>query len=260
MIVNNIMSYLNFIATIFVFTTNNQIFIQKHKSTMNKLTSTLMMFAMILLVGSMTSCKDSAGDKAEVSKKGEVAAATGNTMSVDAANSKVMWEGTKPTGSHNGTVNVSDGSVSVKDGKVTGGSFTLDMNSITCLDLEGDSKAGLEGHLKGTAEAEKDDHFFNVKKYPTAKFEITKVTGLAGNDAANSLVYGNLTMKDVTKQVSFKANITTGDGMVNVSAPKFTIDRTQWNVTYGSKSIFDDLKDKFVNDEIGLSIELAARG
>ncbi len=227
---------------------------------MNKLTNTLMMLAMFLVVGSMTSCKDSEGTKAEVSNKGEVAAATGVTMGIDVTRSKVMWEGTKPTGAHNGTVNLNGGSVSVKDGKVTGGNFTLDMNSITCLDLEGDSKAGLESHLKGTAEAEKDDHFFNVKKYPTAKFEITKVTGLAGNAEANSLVYGNLTMKDQTKQVSFKANIKTDGKMLKVSAPKFTIDRTQWNVTYGSKSIFDDLKDKFVNDEIGLTIELAAQG
>jgi polyisoprenoid-binding protein YceI len=227
---------------------------------MNKLINTLMMFSMILLVGSMTSCKDSEGAKAEISNKGAVAVATGVTMEVDLDNSKVMWEGTKPTGSHNGTVNVGGGSVSVKDGKVTGGNFTLDMNSITCLDLEGDSKAGLEGHLKGTAEAEKVDHFFNVKKYPTAKFEITKVTDLAGNPDANSLVYGNLTMKDQTKQVSFKANIATDGKMVKVSAPKFTIDRTQWKVTYGSKSIFDNLKDKFINDEIGLQIELAAKG
>lgn len=227
---------------------------------MNKLTNTLTMFVMILLIGSMTSCKDSDGNKAEVTNKGEVAAATGVTMNVDATTSKVMWEGTKPTGAHNGIVNVSGGSVSVKDGKVTGGNFTLDMNSITCLDLEGDDKAGLEGHLKGTAESEKEDHFFNVKKFPTAKFEITKVTGLAGNNDANSLVYGNLTMKDQTKQVSFKANITVNGNMVSVSAPKFTIDRTQWNVTYASKSIFDDLKDKFINDEIGLQIELAAKG
>lgn len=227
---------------------------------MNKLSNTLMMFVMVLLVGSVTSCKDSEGAKAEVSQKGEVAAATGATMAVDIANSKVMWEGTKPTGAHNGTVNVSGGSVSVKEGKVTGGNFTLDMNTIACLDLEGGEKAGLEGHLKGTAEAEKDDHFFNVKKYPTAKFEITKVTGLAGNVDANSLVYGNLTMKDQTKQVSFKANITITDNMVSVTAPKFTIDRTQWNVTYGSKSIFDNLKDKFINDEIGLQIELSAKG
>ena len=67
-------------------------------------------------------------------------------------------------------------------------------------------------------------------------------------------------MKDQTKQVSFKANITTDGKMVKVSAPKFTIDRTQWKVTYGSKSIFDNLKDKFINDEIGLQIELAAKG
>ena len=113
--------------------------------------------------------------------------------------------------------------------------------------------------FRSTAEAEKDDHFFNVKKYQTAKFEITKVTDLAGNHDANSLVYGNLTMKDQTKQVSFKANIATDGKMLKVSAPKFTIDRTQWKVTYGIKSIFDNLKDKFINDEIGLQIELATK-
>ena len=226
---------------------------------MNKLTSIFSIFLMILVVGSMTSCKNTSGEKAEVTNAGEVAEAVGKTFNVDTNASKVMWEGTKPTGSHTGTVDVQSGEVAVKDGKVTGGKFVLDMNTITNLDLEGDYKAGLESHLKGTAEEEKMDHFFNVNKYPTATFEITKTTGLANDAEANTLVYGNLTMKDVTKQIQFKANIKADDNMVSVSAPQFTIDRTKWNVTYGSKSLFDDLKDNFVNDEIGLKIELTAK-
>lgn len=227
---------------------------------MNKVTKLLSMMVMILLVGSFASCKNTKGDEANVTKAGEVAAATGKTYNVNTAASKVMWEGTKPTGSHNGTIDLKDGSISVENGKVTGGKFELDMNTITCLDLTGDEKAGLEGHLKGIGDPEKTDHFFNVGTYPTATFEITKVTGLAGNADANSLVYGNLTMKGETKQVSFKANIDVQDNMINVSTPQFTIDRTQWNVTYGSKSVFDNLKDNFINDDIGIKLQLSAKG
>ena len=225
---------------------------------MKRIFNSIMICAVLLTIGTMTSCKNSKGDKAEVTEAAKAAEATGKTFAVDNLASKVLWEGTKPTGSHSGSIDVSKGEISVKDGKVTAGNFTLDMNTISCLDLEGDSKAGLESHLKGTGEAEKNDHFFNVNKFPTATFEITKVAGLANNAEANSLVYGNLTMKDVTKQVQFKANIDMQDSKVVVSAPLFTINRTEWNVTYGSKSVFDNLKDKFINDDIGLQIQLSA--
>lgn len=210
-----------------------------------------------LLFG-LVSCKNTKGDKAEVSDAGKAAVKTGEMMKVNSATSKVLWEGTKPTGAHNGTVDVTEGTVSVEGGKVTGGKFSLDMNTITVLDLEGDGKADLEGHLKGLGEGDSADHFFNVNKYPTASFEITKVTGLTGAEGANALVYGNLTMKGQTKQISFKANINVTSGAVSVETPQFTIDRTQWNVQYGSKSIFPDLKDKFINDDIGLKIMLNA--
>ena len=214
---------------------------------------------LMLAVALFTSCKNTSGDKAEVSDAAEVKAAEGTSYAVDLANSKVLWEGSKPTGTHNGTVNISEGSVSVKDGKVTGGSFTLDMNSIVSLDQEGDMKANLEAHLRGTAEGKEDD-FFNAPKFPTAKFEITKMTGLANNPDATHLVYGNLTMRDITHEVGFKAKIEVAGNNVSVSSPQFVIDRTKWDIKYGSKSIFDDLKDKFINDEIGLQVSLMAKG
>ena len=65
-------------------------------------------------------------------------------------------------------------------------------------------------------------------------------------------------MKGVTKEVGFKANITVTDGQVVVTTPQFTIDRTQWGVNYNSKSVFDNLGDNFINDEIGLRINLTA--
>ncbi len=220
-----------------------------------KLTLKLFLASFIFL--SVVSCKKTEGEKATTGEAEKVESAEGTAVNVNTETSLVKWVGTKPTGSHMGTVGLSEGSISVKDGKVTGGSFVLDMNSIKCTDLEGDEAAGLEGHLKGL-DSDGADDFFNVNKYPTAKFEITKVSALMNNDEANSLVYGNLTMKDQTKSVGFKANITVDGGAVKVSAPQFTIDRTQWNINYGSKTVFTDLKDKFINDDIGLSIELSS--
>ena len=132
----------------------------------------LLLTMMLGALAFFTACKGTSGEKAEVSEASEVAASEGTTYNVAIASSKVMWEGSKPAGKHFGTVNVSDGSVTVKDGTITAGSVTLDMNSITVNDLEGDYKANLEAHLKGTKEDQVDD-FFNVNAYPTATLEIT---------------------------------------------------------------------------------------
>lgn len=201
------------------------------------------------------SCKQAEGEKAEVKEAAKTTAAVGKSIAINADNSTIKWEGVKPTGKHWGTIDVSAGNVTVDKGRVTGGSFTIDMNTITCDDLEGDSKAGLEAHLKGNQEG-KEDHFFNVAKYPTGKFEITKVVSLDGDKAANATVYGNLTIRDITKQVGFKAMINVNGDDVKVSTPQFTINRTDWGINYGSKSVFDNLGDKFINDDMGISIEV----
>lgn len=207
----------------------------------------------------MTSCKNKPeGDAAGVGEAGEVSAAMGDQYTTDASMAKIMWEGSKPGGKHNGEISISEGNVFVKDGMVSGGSFTIDMNSINVLDLEGEYKTNLEAHLKGTAEEGKTD-FFNVTDYPTAKFEITKVTSLADDTNANALVYGNLTLLDVTKEVSFKATISISEGNVVVNTPQFTINRTDWGIKYGSKTFFDNLKDKFIEDNIGLAISFEAK-
>lgn len=204
-----------------------------------------------------TSCKQSEGEKAVVSEAVEVATAAGTYISVDTDASVISWEGTKPTGTHNGTINITQGSVTVDNGKVAGGSFVIDMNSISNTDMEGDMKANIENHLKGLAEG-KEDHFFNVAQYPTGSFEISKVVSLSGDADANSSIYGNLTLRGITKAIGFKAMVSVNGERVTVSTPKFTINRTNWGINYGSKSVFDDLGDKFINDDIGLTINLTA--
>jgi len=216
---------------------------------------------LMLAVSMFVACKNTKGEDAKVSDVAEkTSKAEGKTYTVATDVSKVMWEGSKVTGSsHNGTVNISKGNVIVNGDAVVGGSFTLDMNSIANLDLEDEGKRGyLESHLKGLGDDNADD-FFNVKKYPTAKYEITKVTKKQGDPAGNALVYGNLTLRDVTKSVAFTANVDMANGMVRVSTSQFKIDRTQWGVQYGSPTIFEGLADKAINNDIGLKITLVAK-
>ena len=209
------------------------------------------------MIAFTTSCKKAEGEKASVSAAAEVKKSTGLTLPVDLGASMVNWEGAKPTGTHTGMIKLSSGEITLDGMTITGGSFVLDMTSIAVTDLEGDMKGNLEAHLKGTSEG-KEDHFFNVAKYPTGKFEITKVVKVNGNPEATHSIYGNLTMRDVTKQVGFQALVGIGKDRIEVTTPSFTINRTDWGVNYGSQSVFDNLGDKFINDEIGLSITLKA--
>jgi len=223
---------------------------------MKLLSSLLMAF---LLIGFVSSCKKDTAEKATVGAAKEVAKATGITYTVDKTYSKVHWVGSKPTGTHTGTIDVSSGTVTVNDDKVTAGTFTMDMNTITSTDLEGDSKASIEGHLKGTRSPEEKSDFFDVADYPTAKFELTKTTNLANDPDATHLVYGNLTMKGVTKEIGFKANIGISENGVTVNTPEFAIDRTDWGIKFMSKTFVEGLKEKFINDEIKISIKLKAQ-
>jgi len=206
-----------------------------------------------------TSCKKPAGDAAKTGAAKDVAAAAASAKSyaVNTAASQVLWTGSKATGQHAGTINITNGQLQVVGSAVTGGTFTLDMNSINVTDLEGGKKADLEGHLKGMAEGNKD-HFFNVAKFPTAKFQITSVTPATSNPDANTNITGNLTMRDKTNSITFPANVVVIGGKVNAVTPPFTINRTLWGVNYGSASVFDNLKDNVISGDISLQINLEA--
>ena len=215
---------------------------------------------MILVLGlALTSCKNqAAGDKATVGEAvGKAAAAVNSVSYAINPGSKIYWTGSKPAGSHSGTIDIAKGKLDASNNDISGGMFMLDMKTITVTDLEaGKGKEDLEGHLKGVSE-ENADHFFNVATYPEGTFTITSVA--KGTDGKNShMITGDLTLKGKTKSVSFPANVIIAGDKINATAPAFTINRTDWGVNYGSKSIFDDLKDKFVNDDISLTIEMTA--
>lgn len=219
-----------------------------------KFLSNLFLVAMMAIA--FTSCKNNPEPTSDATEVAAEAVGIDYTVSPDAA--KINWEGSKPTGTHNGSISISEGTLSVANGAVTAGNFTIDMKTITVLDLQGDEKGYLESHLTGTAKPEEADHFFNVAKYPTAKFEIVSVTPTSGQ-TYNSDVKGNLTIRDITKEITIPANITVAADNVVVTTEQFMINRTEWGVNYGSKSIFDNLGDKFINDEIKLQIMVEAK-
>lgn len=203
---------------------------------------------------SLASCKNNnANQNANATEQAEEiqqASEQAVKYSVDTTQTLIEWIGSKPAGTHNGTLSVSAGNVLVDGGKLVSGDFTLDMNSITVLDLQGDEKGYLEGHLKGTTKPEDADHFFNVSKFPTGTFILKSFDG--------TNISGDLTLKGITKAVNFPATVTITEKEVSIVSNSFKINRVDFGINYASKSIFDNLKDKFVNDDIELVVKVKA--
>ena len=195
------------------------------------------------------SCKNTEKETETALEESAEATAMASEYKVDAAASQIMWEGAKPTGTHHGTIKIASGTVHINEGKVEAGNFVIDMNSINDEDLEGDQKANLEAHLKGTVEGKEGD-FFNVKEFPTATFEMTGIE--------NNMVKGNLTIKNKTNAIEFPATVTMEGDKMMLKSEAFEIDRTKWDVNYGSKSIFPNLGDKFINDTMKITVSLVA--
>jgi len=171
----------------------------------------------------------------------------------DVTKSSIEWRGFKPTGSHNGTVNIDTGVFQVNDGVLQSGTFLIDMKSIVSLDLEGDMKNNLESHLKGTVEGKEGD-FFNVNQFPVGGFEITAVKTVEGKTTLS----GNLDLKGIKQNITFPVTVSSEGDMLTITSEAFTIDRTKWGINYGSKSVFDNLGDKFINDDMELKINVVA--
>jgi polyisoprenoid-binding protein YceI len=168
---------------------------------------------------------------------------------VDVNASVIGWMGYKVTGKHTGTVKIKNGSLQMDNGVLTGGSFEIDMNTITCTDLEGEWAGKLVGHLKS-------EDFFGVASHPTAKLVITRA--IPQDSKGNYKVSANLTIKETTKEVKFFANVAENGGTVNATG-KITVDRSDYNVRYGSGSFFDGLGDKTIYDEFDLQVSLVAK-
>jgi polyisoprenoid-binding protein YceI len=171
------------------------------------------------------------------------AVAAPKPVAVSTSASKVVWLAKKVTGEHNGTVAISKGSLDVDGNKLVGGSFTIDLKSIVCKDLTDPTY-----NQKFITHISSGD-FFEVEKFPTANFVITKVVG--------NQISGNMTVKGITKAITFPAQISVTGGKVAATA-NITLDRTDYNIKYGSKKFFESIGDKAIYDDFALTVSLVS--
>lgn len=166
------------------------------------------------------------------------------SVSINPAISTIDWLGKKVTGQHNGKVKLKSGTLTLKDGKVTG-EFIMDMTTITVEDIQGEYADKLLGHLKS-------DDFFSVDKHKESKFVITSSKSLGKNQYE---IAGSLTIKGITNTITFPATIVNdSDGFM--AKADFKVDRTKFDIKYGSGSFFDNLGDKTIYDDIEFSVNL----
>lgn len=221
-----------------------------------------MLLALGIALTACTSAPDS--DKAEVGDAKDVNAVDAGAMvfSVNTNQSIVEWVGTKSNGRHNGTVNIQSGTVAMQDGNIVGGEFVMDLTSLIALDqkMDQESNQKLTGHLKS-------GDFFKVDEYPTAKFVITNVeaSGAPINESEDTheidkyrvtnpthTVSGNLTIRGITRGISFPARVEKTDNSVTGIA-KFNINRKDWDLKWEYPP-----GEAVLNNTIHLGINLVA--
>ena len=175
----------------------------------------------------------------------------GNIYELDTLNSRIEWKGFKvvksDNTSHFGTIKFESGDVTVKDGVLESGKFVADMNTLTSVDLKDDVENlnKLNGHLKS-------GDFFETDKFPTASYEITKVTPNTQGDY-NTLLDGNLTMKGITKPVQFNANVSVKNGEVGIATEPKDIMREDFGVKFQLP-----VANGLIKDEVNLQISIKA--
>ena len=168
-------------------------------------------------------------------------AVTAQTKKIDAVKSSINWVGKKVTGQHSGTVGFKSGALVFKKSVLTGGSFTVDMTSLTATDLTGEYLGKLNGHLKS-------EDFFGTEKFPTSTL-VFKTIAVKAKDVYT--VTADLTIKGITKPVTFDITV-----KGNTATTAFNVDRTKYDIKYNSKSFFESIGDKAIYDEFELTVNL----
>jgi len=174
---------------------------------------------------------------------------------IDTEQSEIRWTGRNLNGTHTGTLKLLNGTIEVENGRVTRGAFMIDMQSIRDKDIENsEMRHLLNSHLAS-------DDFFDVKRFPTAEFRLTRIAPIEGATAGspNAELSGELIMKGVSREIFFRGvTAPAPDGRLAAEA-HFDIDRTQWNVLYGSGKFYEKLGKHLVHDDVTILLKLITR-
>lgn len=207
-------------------------------------------FAGALLIAS---CGNS-GSKVEESQQAAEAGQGAVSYTIDSAASTVNWFASKVTGKHDGTLAIKSGDIQTENGTVSAGKIVFDMTQIVVTDVtDAEMNGKLTGHLKS-------DDFFSVETHPEATFEIVSVEPIAeaAEGTPNYSVKGNLTIKGITKAITFPATINVTEGTLNAAA-EVEIDRTEWDIRYGSGKFFENIGDKAIHDNFKVNFNVTAK-
>ena len=197
----------------------------------------LFTFLMLIILASCNTNPNQAS-----TQQAQGVATVDNIYNVETAQSQITWTGREvSTSYHYGTLDFVSGNFEISNGAIVNGEFIVDMTSINNQDMEGDSKARLEGHLKS-------DDFFSVESYPTATISINS-SELISDGKWN--VSADLSIKGFTHPVNFEM-ISSEDGW----SANLVFDRSKYDVRFRSGSFFENLGDKLIYDDIELSINL----
>ncbi|SHJ94048.1 YceI family protein [Epilithonimonas mollis] len=189
------------------------------------------LIAAFLLVSASVFIISCGKDKPVTSESNDVLTTNnGQIYVIDTMNSKAEWKGFKvvksDNTSHIGTLKFESGEVTVKDNKLESGQFVIDMTSIENEDLkDAESNGKLLGHLKSA-------DFFDVEKFPTASFEITKISEAPSGSDYNTVLDGNLTLKGITKPAVFNANVKIKDGELTIATEPKDINRDEFGIIF----------------------------
>lgn len=203
----------------------------------------------LLLFG--IACKQSGSSSKLTADAPELANSKQDSFKLDTAQSIIYWQGSSPTGAHNGSLKFKSGILYGSNMQIQSGDLLIDMNQIVVLDISDPSdRHDLESHLK-------DADFFDINQYPTAAFTIHHINEL--KDSVNNVsASGILKIKDRSNPLQVNGKIDYSKEGIMVSIPEFTIDRTAFNIMYSSKKILASLKDGFIHDEVKLTIKIVA--
>lgn len=209
--------------------------------------------ALFVIAVAFTSCKNN--EKKVVTKDAQevevVKAAETISYNIIKEGSIVKWRAAHLGGVQKrfGTTTLKSATVLLSDNVVTNANFVIDLASLTVDNFDDvESKGKLEGHLKSP-------DFFNIEKYPTAKFELTNVEKTTGD--YNSKITGNLTILEVPKSITFNANIAVLDNSVAINSVDFSVNRQDWGLNYHTEGDAGVPTDYLIANKVGFTINVA---
>lgn len=177
----------------------------------------------------------------------------GIPLDVDINSSVIYWTGFSSKAAHHGTLKLKEGVLYIDNNNIKMGGFTIDMNTIKCTSIINEKdRQKLETHLNRA-------DFFDIVRFPDAKFTITHTDAITDQDSISHRISGRLDLKGFEGGVSFDAKITKDGDLYKAVTQPFKIDRTKWGIKYGSNTVYDAMQTSIVQDSIELKIVIVAK-